>query len=57
MDVKNCSIAINLFTISGVLKSIFSQEELSEILDCDQSRLLRRQSTACSQPDKLDQVT
>ena len=40
----------------GVLKSIFSQEELSEILDCDKRTLIRRRSTACLQPDKLDQL-
>ncbi|CAB4039646.1 ral GTPase-activating subunit alpha-2-like isoform X2 [Paramuricea clavata] len=40
----------------GVLKSLFSQEELNEILDSGESRTLRRQSTACFQPDKLDQI-
>ncbi|XP_028395941.1 ral GTPase-activating protein subunit alpha-2-like isoform X2 [Dendronephthya gigantea] len=40
----------------GVLKSIFSQEELDEILDSGQSRSLRRQSSASIQTDKIDQL-
>lgn len=40
----------------GVLNSFFSEEHLNEILNSGERRSIRKQSSAPSERDKLDQV-